>query len=72
MSRRPDGAEGGTAAPERALHGFCHALPKRWHGMAVVLSAAFSLEWVAGLTGNSSDIAGKRLHDVPQRDKTEE
>ncbi len=27
-----------VALPERALHGFCHALPGRWHGMAVVLS----------------------------------
>jgi xylulokinase len=47
-----------VSLPERALHGFCHALPGRWHGMAVVLSAAFSLDWIAGLTGNTGDIAG--------------
>jgi xylulokinase len=47
-----------VALPERALHGFCHALPGRWHGMAVVLSAALSLDWGARLTGNADDIAG--------------
>ena len=47
-----------VALPERALHGFCHALPGRWHGMAVVLSAALALDWIAGITGNKADIAG--------------
>jgi xylulokinase len=47
-----------VALPERALHGFCHALPGRWHGMAVVLSAALSLDWIARLTGNAGDIGG--------------
>jgi xylulokinase len=47
-----------VALPERALHGFCHALPGRWHGMVVVLSAALSLDWVAALTGNAGDIGG--------------
>ncbi len=37
--------------PERTLHAFCHALPGRWHGMAVMLSAAASLSWIAGLLG---------------------
>ncbi len=46
------------ALPERALHGFCHALPGRWHGMVVVLSAALALDWIAGLTGNKGDVAG--------------
>jgi xylulokinase len=47
-----------VALPERALHGFCHALPGRWHGMVVVLSAALALDWIAGLTGNKGDIGG--------------
>jgi len=42
--------------PERALHGFCHALPGRWHGMAVVLSAGLALDWVAGLTGHAGQV----------------
>lgn len=37
--------------PARAIHAFCHCLPARWHLMAVSLSAAASLDWVAALTG---------------------
>ena len=44
--------------PERTLHAFCHALPGRWHGMAVHLSAAASLEWIAGIVGAGADIGG--------------
>jgi len=39
--------------PERAAHAFCHCLPERWHQMAVMLSAASVLDWVAQLTGQS-------------------
>lgn len=38
-------------APEHGLHAFCHALPGRWHTMAVMLSAASCLQWAAKLTG---------------------
>jgi xylulokinase len=34
-------------APARGAHAFCHALPGRWHQMAVILSAAAALEWAA-------------------------
>ncbi len=47
-----------VSAPERTLHGFCHALPGRWHGMSVHLSAAASLTWVAEIGGMASDIGG--------------
>jgi xylulokinase len=47
-----------VSKPERTMHGFCHALPRRWHGMSVHLSAAASLAWLAGLTGAGSDVAG--------------
>ncbi|MFO1150638.1 MAG: xylulokinase [Alsobacter sp.] len=47
-----------VALPERTLHAFCHALPGRWHGMAVTLSGALSLSWLAGLLGASGDIPG--------------
>jgi xylulokinase len=47
-----------VALPERTLHGFCHALPGRWHGMAVILSAAASLSWFAGIAGRANDIGG--------------
>ena len=36
---------------ESAVHAFCHALPNTWHQMGVILSAAASLEWLAGVTG---------------------
>jgi xylulokinase len=42
--------------PERTLHAFCHALPQRWHGMAVMLSAASSLAWIAAILGREGDI----------------
>jgi xylulokinase len=45
-----------VAAPERTLHAFCHALPGRWHGMSVILSAAASLAWIAEVLG-TPDIA---------------
>jgi xylulokinase len=39
--------------PDRAAHAFCHCLPERWHQMAVLLSAASVLDWVAQLTGQT-------------------
>jgi len=45
-----------VSLPERTLHAFCHALPQRWHGMAVMLSAASSLSWLAALLGREQDI----------------
>jgi xylulokinase len=47
-----------VSLPERTLHAFCHALPNRWHGMAVMLSAASSLSWIAGVLGSESHIGG--------------
>jgi xylulokinase len=42
--------------PERTLHAFCHALPDRWHGMSVMLSAAASLSWIAGVLGRENEV----------------
>jgi xylulokinase len=47
-----------VSLPERTLHAFCHALPNRWHGMAVTLSAAASLSWIAAALGREDDIGG--------------
>lgn len=44
-------------APERGVHTFCHALPGAWHQMAVMLSAASCLRWVAQLTGAADEAA---------------
>lgn len=38
-------------APAQAVHAFCHALPDTWHQMGVLLSAAASLAWWAGVAG---------------------
>lgn len=47
-----------AAAPERTLHAFCHAVPERWHAMAVMLSAASSLSFAADLVGRGQDVGG--------------
>ncbi|USI75022.1 xylulokinase [Sphingomonas morindae] len=39
------------ANPQGAVHAFCHCLPGLWHQMAVHLSAASCIDWVARLTG---------------------
>ncbi len=40
--------------PATAIHTFCHALPDTWHQMGVILSATDSLNWYAGLVGESA------------------
>jgi xylulokinase len=45
-----------VSLPERTLHAFCHALPNRWHGMSVMLSAASSLAWIAGILGRENEV----------------
>ncbi|MES1156846.1 MAG: xylulokinase [Alphaproteobacteria bacterium] len=51
--------------PERAVHAFCHALPKRWHQMTVMLSAASCVDWAANATGSGD--AGALLAKVEAR-----
>ncbi|HVY85552.1 MAG TPA: xylulokinase [Caulobacterales bacterium] len=43
--------------PKRAVHAFCHALPKRWHQMSVMLSAASCVDWAANATGSGDAAA---------------
>jgi xylulokinase len=43
--------------PEQGVHAFCHALPARWHQMAVILSAASCLRWVTHLTRADNEAA---------------
>ncbi|MGH7006380.1 MAG: xylulokinase, partial [Alphaproteobacteria bacterium] len=40
--------------PESAVHAFCHALPRTWHQMGVILSATDALNWYAGTLGVSA------------------
>jgi xylulokinase len=37
--------DGPVIEPDGRLHSFCHAVPRRWHVMGVMLSAAGSLRW---------------------------
>jgi len=43
--------------PDRTVHAFCHALPGRWHRMAVILSAAAALRWATRALGAASEAA---------------
>jgi xylulokinase len=43
--------------PDRGVHTFCHALPGVWHQMAVMLSAASCLRWLAQLVGATDEAA---------------
>jgi len=45
-----------VAKPERGLHSMCHALPNRWHGMAVTLTAASALSWIAEIMNRDKAI----------------
>ena len=45
--------DGYHPAAQTALHTFCHAVPKRWYQMGVMLSATASLNWLSQITGQS-------------------
>jgi xylulokinase len=56
--------------PARAVHAFCHALPRRWHQMSVMLSAASCLRWVtqlAAYAGEAEAVAEAERLDGPAR-----
>ena len=50
-----------------AVHAFCHCVPAMWHQMAVHLSAAACIDWVARLTGASgaADLFARAEHAGP-------
>jgi xylulokinase len=43
--------------PAGGVHTFCHAVPKHWHQMSVILSAASCVDWAARLCGLSDAAA---------------
>ncbi len=43
------------AAPEAAIHAFCHALPGLWYQMGAMLSGASCLRWVTQLVGAADE-----------------
>jgi xylulokinase len=56
--------------PATAVHTFCHALPNTWHQMGVVLSATDSLNWYAGMVGESASTLTKSLTALQAPGKT--
>ena len=52
--------------PASAVHAFCHAVPKTWHQMGVILSATDSLNWYSKVSGvSAADLTaalGKQLN----------
>jgi len=56
--------DGYAPDPDTALHTFCHALPGRWHQMGVILAAADSLSWYAGLVGHDPAALTSKLGEL--------
>lgn len=57
-------------APETAVHTFCHALPRTWHQMGVILSATDALNWYAGLVGEDAAVLTGHLDDLQAPGRT--
>ena len=52
-----------------AVHAFCHALPDRWHQMAVILAATDSLNWLARvMKADAGALVGVVTSDIAPRD----
>ncbi|HWJ88227.1 MAG TPA: xylulokinase [Pelagibacterium sp.] len=49
---------------EGAVHAFCHAIPKTWHQMGVILSATDSLNWLAKLVGQDATTLALSVDDT--------
>jgi xylulokinase len=43
--------DGFAPSPDRGVHAFCHCVPRTWHQMSVMLSAASCLSWAATVLG---------------------
>jgi xylulokinase len=53
--------------PAGGVHTFCHAVPKHWHQMSVILSAAACVDWAARLCGLADAAALFELAEVRNR-----
>lgn len=58
------------AAPETAVHTFCHAVPERWYQMSVMLAAADSLTWLGSITGQTPAALTAALGETLRRPGT--
>jgi len=52
-----------TPLAESAVHTFCHAIPKTWYQMGVILSATNSLNWLSSIIGRSPSQLASELND---------
>ncbi len=50
-------------SPKTAVHTFCHALPKTWHQMGVILSATDAINWLTHITGRDAAALTAELGD---------
>jgi xylulokinase len=56
--------------PDQGVHTFCHALPAKWHQMAVILSAASCLRWVTQVTHATDEAALlQEIEAMPARER---
>ncbi|MGV6805452.1 MAG: xylulokinase [Ruegeria sp.] len=51
-------------APETAVHCFCHAVPKRWIQMGVILSATNSMNWLSRNLGQPVENLAASMPDA--------
>ncbi len=51
------------SAPERLVHGFAHALPRRWYAMAAMLNGAGALAFAGRLLGAAPDALEREAAD---------
>jgi xylulokinase len=58
--------------PAGGVHTFCHAVPKHWHQMSVILSAASCVDWAARLCGVADAAALYALAEAADRPATTE
>lgn len=63
-------SDGYAPDPASAVHTFCHALPKTWHQMGVILSATDSLNWYAKLVGQDAAALTNALGELEAPAKT--
>lgn len=53
--------------PNLGVHAFCHAVPRMWHQMGVILSAASCLDWFSTTTGRPIGELLGLLSDPPNQ-----
>ena len=58
--------DGCFPSPDTAVHTFCHAVPKKWYQMGVILAATDSLNWVSKITSREPSELSQLLSHEPR------